>query len=269
MKPSEKKIALVLGGGSARGLAHIGVLKALHKAKIPIDFIVGTSIGALIGATYSLGIPLARSEKRAIALNWWNLTDFVISKIGFLEGRNLENIIIDTIENKSFEDLKIPLSIVTTNIESGEKVILGSGNLAKAIRASCSLPGIFIPIRINQKLLVDGGLIDSVPVRVAQEMGADFIIASDVGFCVRKEKITNTFQMIFQSIQIAGSELNKLQAKHANITIMPNLSGDIDQMAFDKGSYIIKKGKEATEKVLPSLIKKLKKQGLFRKRGIR
>lgn len=261
------KIALVLGGGSARGLAHIGVLKVLLAAKIPIDFIVGTSIGALVGATYALGIPIDKTEQIALKIKWWDLTDFAISKIGFLEGRNLQKIITEAIENKSFDDLKMPLAVVTTDIETGQRVVLTSGNLAEAIRASCSLPGIFVPIRIDNRLLVDGGLTDSVAVKVAQQMGATFIITSDVGFCVRKGQITNVFQMIFQAIQIAGNELNKLQARSGDITITPLLSGEIDQMAFDRAAYIIKKGEEATMQALPLIEHKMKDSGLLYERG--
>ena len=267
IRPPGDRAALVLGGGSARGLAHIGVLKVLHSAKIPVDLIVGNSIGALVGATYALGIPLAKIEQQALQTKWWHLTDFVISKIGFLEGKNLEKIIADAIEEKGFEDLKIPLAIVTTDVEKGESVVLTSGNLTEAIRASCSLPGIFIPGRIDGRLLIDGGLIDSVPTRVAQQMGASFIIASDVGFCVKKEKITNIFQMIFQSIQLVGNELNKLQTKSADVTIMPQLSSDIDQAAFDKAGYIIAQGEEAAMTTLPLLQSKMEKAGLLNKRG--
>jgi len=263
IKPPHKKIVLVLGGGSARGLAHIGVLKVLHREKIPVDLIVGTSIGALVGATYALGIPLERTEEMALKTRWWHLTDFVLSKIGFFEGQNLQKIIIDSTESKGFGDLKIPLAVVATDIENGQRVVLTSGNLAEVVRASCSLPGLFIPIRINQRLLVDGGLMDSVPARVAQQMGATFIIASDVGFCIRKEKITNIFQMIFQSIQIAGNELNKLQSKLADIAITPQLSDDIDQMAFEKADYIINKGEEAAEQVVPLLRNRMSEAGLI------
>lgn len=252
-----KKIALVLGGGSARGLAHIGVLKVLHNAKIPIDLIVGTSIGALIGATYALGIPLEKTEQIALKTRWWHLTDFTVSRIGFLEGQNLQNIITEAIENKDFYDLKMPLAVVTTDIEKGERVVLTSGELAEAIRASCSLPGIFNPVKINERLLADGGLIESVPTRVAQQMGATFIIASDAGFCIRKEKITNIFQMIFQAIQIVGNELNKLQGKLADITIMPLLADEVDQMAFDKAAFIIEKGEEAATQVISLLQSRL------------
>ncbi len=264
--PPDKKVALVLGGGSARGLAHIGILKVLDNAKIPVDLIVGNSIGALVGATYALGVSLGKTEQRALQTRWWHLTDFVISKIGFLEGKNLQKIIADTIEEKDFQDLKIPLAIVATDVEKGKRVVLTSGNLTEAIRASCSLPGIFIPRRINGRLLVDGGLIDSVPTRVAQQMGASFIIASDVGFCIRKEKITNIFQMIFQSIQIVGNELNKLQTKPADVTITPQLSSDIDQAAFDKASYIIAQGEKAAMTTLPLLRTKMEEAGLLKKK---
>lgn len=265
LKPPERKIVLVLGGGSARGLAHIGVLKILHKAKIPIDLIVGNSIGALVGATYALGIPLIRTEVKALKMKWQDLTDFTISKIGLIEGKNLARIISDSTENKSFNDMKIPFAVVTTDVEKGKSVVLTTGNLTDAIKASCSLPGIFIPKRINGKLLVDGGLMESVPVRIAMRMGATFIIAVDVGFCVKKGKITNLLQMIFQSIQIAGSELNKLQSKHADITIAPQMSSDIDQMAFDKARYIIDQGEESAKHSLPILKGKMQELGLLKK----
>ena len=262
--PPGNKIALVLGGGSARGLAHIGVLKVLHQAKIPIDLIVGTSIGAFIGAAYALGIPLEIIEQRGKKIKLGHLTDFFISKFAIFKGKNLHNIIIDFIENKNFEDLKIPLAIVTADIENGQRAILTDGNLADCIRASCSLPGVFAPIRINGRLLVDGGLFDSVPARVAQQLGATFIIASDVGFCIKKEKITNILQMIYQSIQITGSELNKLQSKPADITITPQLSTDIDQMAFDKAAYIIQQGEEAAKNALPLLQCRLEEAGFVK-----
>ncbi|MBN1406126.1 MAG: patatin-like phospholipase family protein [Candidatus Omnitrophica bacterium] len=267
MDITENKIALVLGGGSARGLAHIGVLKVLHNAKIPIDFIVGTSIGALVGATYALGIPFDKIEEIALRIKLWHLTDFVISKIGFFEGRNLERIIDEAVESKDFKDLKIPLAVVTTDIETGQRVTLTSGSLTEAIRASCSLPGIFVPKRINGRMLVDGGLTDSVPVKVAQQMGAIFVISSDVGFCVKKEKITNILQMISQAIQIAGNELNKLQSRQADVTITPVLSSEVDQTTFDRTAYVIKQGEEAAKAALPLLQSRLKETGLFYERG--
>lgn len=258
-----RKIALVLGGGSARGLAHIGVLKVLKRHNIPIDLVVGTSIGALIGTIYALDIPLKDAEERALKISWWQLTDFVISKTGFLEGRILERIITESIKEKGFEDLRIPLAVVTTDIENGEEVVITSGDLARVIRASCSIPGIFIPVRIDDKLLVDGGLKNSVPSGVARRLGATFIIAVDVGFCIRKGRVSNIFQVLFQSLQIIGNELNKFQSKQADAVIKVHMEEDIDQMAFDKSGQIISAGEAAAEETIPVLLTQLKEEGLI------
>ena len=261
-KYQSKKIALVLGGGSARGLAHIGVLKVLKRNKIPVDIVVGTSIGSLIGAIYALGISLKKVEDIAIKTRWWHLTDFAISKIGLIEGLNLQNIIKDVLEDKGFNDTKKPLYVVTTDIENGEEVVLSSGNLTKAIKASCSIPGIFIPTRIDGRLLVDGGLRSSVPTDVANKLGADFIIAVDVGFCVKKGKITNIFQAVFQAMQIIGSELNKHEARHSNLLIKVRLKEDMDQMAFNRAKEIIDFGEKAAEEMIPALKTAMKDEGL-------
>lgn len=258
-----KKIALVLGGGSARGIAHIGVLKVLKYNNIPVDFIVGTSIGSLLGAVYALDIPLAKAEGVALRTRWWHLTDFVISKTGFLEGMNLEKIIKEITEDKGFDDLKMPLAIVTNDIENGEEIVFTTGNLARVIRASCSVPGVFIPVRLGGKLLVDGGLKSSVPSEVARRMGADFIIAVDVGFCVRKGRISNIFQVLFQSIQIIGNELNKFQSRQADFVIKAHLADDIDQMAFDKAAEIISAGERAAEEAIQPLLSQLHEEGLI------
>jgi len=263
MADTDRKIALVLGGGSARGFAHIGVLKVFQRHSIPIDFVVGTSIGALVGAIYALKIPLKIAEEIALRTSWWDLADFVISKKGFLEGRNLENIIRECIGDKGFEDMKMPFAAVTTDIENGEEVVITSGDLSRVIRASCSIPGIFIPVRIDGKLLVDGGLKSSVPSAVARRMGSCFTIAVDVGFCVRKGWISNIFQIVFQSIQIIGNELNKHQSRQADFPIKVHLEEDIDQMAFDKAAQIIRAGEQAAEEAVPTLISCLKDEGLL------
>jgi NTE family protein len=256
-----KKVALVLGGGSARGLAHIGVLKVLQQNNIPIDFVVGTSIGALIGAMYCLELPMQKAQEIALKTTWWQLADFVISATGFLEGKNLEKIIVEALDNKGFADLKTPLAVVATDIENGEEVVITEGDLVRVIRASCSIPGIFLPVRVNERLLVDGGLKNTVPSSVAKKLGADFIIAVDVGYCIRKGRITNIFQVVFQSIQILGDELNKCQVKEADIVIDVQLGGDIDQMAFDKAADIIACGEKTAQEAMPALLAQFKNDG--------
>lgn len=260
-KITNTKIALVLGGGSARGLAHIGFLKVFKKYNIPVDLIVGTSIGSLAGACFSLGIPISKMEAIANKITWRQLTDFIISKMGFLEGKNFEKIISEATEDKGFDNLNIPLAITATDIEKGELVVYTSGNLQKIIRASCSIPGIFLPIRMDGRTLVDGGIKNTVPSEVARRLGAKFIIAVDVGYCIKKGRVSNIFQVVFQAIQISGNELNKHQSKQADFPIKIHLSDDIDQMAFDKSEEIIEAGVKAAEETMPILIEQLKEEG--------
>ncbi len=250
-------VALVLGGGSARGLEHIGALKVFEREKIHVDLIVGTSIGALVGAAYSLGIPMKTAQEKARRLTWREMIDITIPKMGLIGGYKLEAIIADAVENKGFGDLKIPLAVVTTDIENAQEVVHTSGNLIKLIKASCSLVGIVSPLRLDGKLLVDGGYKNTVPVSIARHLGARFIIAIDVGFCIRKSPITNIFQLMFQAYQIMGEELNRFQTIPSDIVIRPAL-GEMDQAAFNRADFAIEKGEQAASAALPELLQKLK-----------
>ena len=252
-----KKIALVLGGGGARGVAHIGILKVFEREDIKVDLVVGTSMGSVVGAAYSLGFPSTVMEKRATTLSWTDLFDPTIPAMGLIEGAKMRNVINEMLEGKTFIDTKIPLAVVTTDIEKAEEVVYTSGPLVKLVLASSSWPGLYNPIKHDNRLLVDGGIKNSVPVSIARSLGADFIIACDVGFCVTKDvEIKNAMRMMLQSFQIMGEELNTLQSKNADILIEPDL-GNIDQAAFDKASEIIPRGQEAAEKALPLIQKRL------------
>jgi len=255
--PRERpKVTLVLGGGSARGIAHIGVLKVLEREKVPIDAVVGTSIGALIGAAYAMGVPLSQLEEWAYRFTWDKLFDPTIPRMALLEGKKLENVIVDVIGQKGFGDSRIPLHIVATNIETNEEIAYSAGDLVKAIRASCSWPVIFNPVEMDGSLLVDGGIKNSVPTKIAKMAGAEFIIASDVGFCVRKGKMENIIQIMVQTLQIMGEELNRYQGILADIKIRPRL-GDIDQAAFHRSREAVKRGEEAAEEVIGDIRKSL------------
>jgi len=257
-KKKPRKIALVLGGGSARGIAHIGALKVFEREKIPVDLVVGTSMGALIGGAYSVGVTTQEMERIALQVTWKDLFDPTIPAMSLLEGKKLGQVVSQILKEKTFLDAKIPLAVVTTDIEKGQEVIHTSGDLQKLVRASCSWPGIFNPVEIDGQLLVDGGIKNSVPVSIAKGMHATFTIAIDVGFCVTTdEKINNIFRLILQSFQIIGEELNTYQSKEADIIIEPDL-GDIDQAAFHRSTEAMQKGQEAAEKVLPLIRKKLK-----------
>jgi predicted acylesterase/phospholipase RssA len=182
------KLGLALGGGSARGLSHIGVLKALHKHRIYPDYIAGTSMGAVIGALYSADHTPEEIEEIAKSTKWKKIVDFKIPKAGFIEGDLVENKIKKLINNKKFSDLSIPLRVVAYNMDKHEEAIFSTGNVSKAIRASISIPGIFTPTRISGHNYIDGGVINPTPFEVVKEMGADVVIAVDL-FSQRKRKV--------------------------------------------------------------------------------
>lgn len=240
-----RSVSLVLGGGSARGLAHIGVLKVFESEKIPIRRIVGTSMGALIGAAYSVGMPLKKMEDIAHKFNWRTVFDPTLPKMGLLSGKKLAKVVHELTDGKSFSECKIPLAVVTTDIEKNERVVFQKGDLQKVVCASCSWPGIFNPVRIDGRLLVDGGIKNSVPTRIARSMDPGYMVAVDVGFCVKEGKIDNIFQMLLQSFQIMGEELNRYQARISDVMIKVDLGHNIDQVAFNKSREAIAGGEKA------------------------
>jgi len=253
----KRKVTLVLGGGSARGVAHIGVLTVLEREKIPIGMIIGTSMGALIGAAYAVGVPIRVMKERAEKFTSNQLLDPTMPAMGLLAGEKLENVIRDLLDERTFEDAKIPIAVVTTDIENGEEVVYRHGNLVKVVRASCSWPGVFNPVRIDGRLLSDGGIKHSVPTEIAKSLNADYMIAVDVGFCVKNKKIENIFQMIIQGFQITGEELNRHQSLLADRIIKVDLD-DMDQAAFNRGAEAIEKGAQAAEFMIGRIKKDLR-----------
>ena len=259
----QRKIALALGGGGARGLANIGVLKVLEKHfgpdEIPFDMVIGTSIGSLIGAAYCLGVSIKELEKKALKFNWPNIVDLGFSSTGLIKGTKFENIISDMIGDKSFSDAKIPFALTTTDVENGEEMLHTSGDLVKLIRASCSWPGIFSAVNINGRLLVDGGVRNSIPTKAAHKLGATYIFAVNPGFSVKNQKVNNFLQALIQSVQIMGEELNMYQSKVANLVVKPYLR-NVDQFDFDKAEEIVKRGEIAAETPVKTLKKRLERR---------
>ena len=176
---SRPRIGLALGSGAARGLAHIGVLKVLEEAKIPIDIIAGTSMGAFIGAMYAAGVPVDHMENAALEIDWRSmarLLDPVLPTSGLTDSRRLVSFIAELLPARDFADLNRPLAITATDINTGEAVIIKQGDLLEALRAGLAFPGIFSPVRFGQRFLVDGGLCKPIPTDVARQLGADKVI---------------------------------------------------------------------------------------------
>ncbi len=182
MKDNKQKIGLALGSGSARGLSHIGVIRALEDAGIKIDYVSGTSIGALIGSVYASN-KLDSLEKVYRDFDWRKIAyffDIVFPKSGLIDGEKVEDFVREYVNAKNIEDLILPFQAVAADINTGSEVTLDKGDVIEAVRASISVPGIFTPVRKNGQVLVDGGLVNPVPVSTARTMGADFVIAVDL-----------------------------------------------------------------------------------------
>ena len=241
----KKRIGLALGGGGARGLAHIGVLEILEREGIPIDMITGTSAGAAIGALYAQGKNI--NEIKDLARSWdWKqrarIIDLALPKTGFIAGKKLKQLLKSIIGDVKFNDLKIPFACIATDIMSGEEVIINQGSVLEAVRASISLPVIFTVVKWKGRYLVDGGLVDPVPVNVLKDMGADFIIAVNVTPRLSRAfqkvnieelkpekagavKEPNIFNILMKVINIDSSHLVGWCLNGADIIIEPRMAG--------------------------------------------
>ena len=236
MTKDKAKVGLALGGGYSRGLAHIGVLEVLEREGVPIDLIAGTSMGALVGALYAREQDAGLIKKQASGLDWLgvaSLVDLALPKSGFIGGKRVTNLLRRFIGDSRFDDLNIPLSCVAADIITGDEVVLSTGSVLDAVRASISIPIIFTVVKNNGRFLVDGGLVDPVPVRVARQMGADFIIAVDVtpdrteraNYLTRNTelKTPGLFQVMVQSIYITTYLTSRTVSEGADIVIHPHL----------------------------------------------
>lgn len=242
----EPKIGLALGSGGARGFAHVGVIKVLREEGIPVDMIAGSSMGALVATFYAAGSDIERLYKLSRVFKRKYYLDFTVPKMGFISGKRTKELIRVFTYGKNLEDLDIPVAVVATDIKSGEKVVFQEGPISEAVRASISIPGIFVPERIGGRLLVDGGVIDRVPVSVVKDMGADIVIAVDVAQVKRDQDIMSIYDVIIQSLDILQMELVKSREFAADIMIRPRVE-QYNSRAFTDISEIISIGEEAAK----------------------
>lgn len=257
------KIALVLGAGASKGFAHVGVIKILENNKIPIHMIVGTSAGSFVGSLYAYGYNAYQLQKIALDIQKSDIVDLIIPDNGFIQGQKLESYVNKLINNTPMEKLKIPFYAVATDIQSGQEVVFGRGNTGTAVRASCSIPGVFTPVKIGNRIYVDGGVVSPVAVESARKLGADVVIAVDISADGENYPPKNTLETILQSINIMYSKLAISQLMQADIIIRPKV-GHIASYDFDKRHEAILEGEKAGLEALPKLneiINKLKEEG--------
>ncbi|MEH6905088.1 patatin-like phospholipase family protein [Neobacillus drentensis] len=243
------KIGLALGSGGARGFAHLGVIKALKDAGIPIHLIAGSSMGALVASFYGAGIDMERLYKLSTAFKRKYFLDFTVPKMGFISGKKVKEFIKVFTHGKNIEELDIPIGIVATDLLTGEKVVFQTGPVADAVRASISIPGIFVPEKYNGRILVDGGVSDRVPVSVAKEMGADIVIAVDVSRVKRNAEILSIYDVIMQSIDIMQAEIINNREIAASVMIRPPVE-IYSSRAFTNIDEIINLGEAEAKKSL-------------------
>ena len=216
-------VALVLGSGGARGYAHIGVIQVLEKQGIHPDLIVGTSAGSIVGSIYASGKTAQELRDIALSMKANDVRDIKLDMKGFFDGQKVENYVNQQVNNTPLESLRIPMYVVATELKEGKKVVFNYGNTGQAVRASVSIPSMFIPTRIGTDEYVDGGLVSPVPVGVARDLGADIIIAVDILAQPMHTETTNVWGMFNQNINIMQSRLAEEELKHADIVIQPDL----------------------------------------------
>lgn len=246
------KIAVVLGGGAARGFAHIGVLKILESNRIPIHMIVGTSAGSFVGSLYAYGFNAYQIQKLSLDIQRGDIADFTIPDNGFIKGDLLEEYVNRMIRNTTIEKMRIPFYAVATEVPKGKETVFASGNAGRAVRASCSIPGVFNPVIIGNKMYVDGGVVSPVPVDAAKRLGADVVIAVDISSDLDTARPSGTIETILQSINIMSSKISVVQLSRADIVIRP-LVGQIGSADFDKRNEAIIEGEKAALQALPKI----------------
>lgn len=244
-----KKTGLALGGGAVLGAAHVGVLEAINDLDIEINYIAGTSIGALIAAFFAFSTNLKEIKKIASELKWIDITGMSLSRYGLLSNEKLGQLVIDSIGDKNLEDSDIPLAMVATDVTNGSKVILDKGSVANAVMASTCIPGIFIPVEINEKLLVDGGIVENLPINTTRGMGAEYVIGVDLNAKRTYSKPDNIFDVIINSFHLMMKQSVKLQVENADLLITPDL-GAFNMSDMNQVDELIKAGYIDSKKVL-------------------
>lgn len=259
--PRAIRIGLALGGGAARGFAHIGVIKALESQGIVADIVAGTSAGSLVGALYAGGYNGFALNKLALEMDEAAISDwsvpFFSTATGVLKGEGLQNYVNKALHNLPIEQLKKPFGAVATDLNSGQPILFRRGNTGLAVRASSAVPGIFQAVRIGGHSYVDGGLVSPVPVRFAREMGADFIIAVNISSRPEAQAAGSSVEVLLQTFSIMGQSISQVELKQADVVIQPRL-GAMNGTDFNSRNVAILAGEEAATAVMAEIRQKLK-----------
>lgn len=250
--PSRPRVGLALGGGFARGIAHIGVLRVLEQNQIPVDCIAGTSVGALIAAAYATGIPLDRMEHRAATTQFRDFGKWRLSRMGFASNERLERYLYQISTFTRFDQTRIPLAIAATDLGTGEAVFFTEGEIGPALRASCAYPGLFLPVEHQGRVLVDGFLSAPVPVDAVKRLGADIVIAVYLDSAPPDEQPKNMLEVVGRSFSILARNAQRDWRRKADVVLEPDV-GHFLWDDFSQAKQLIAAGEKAARQALPRL----------------
>lgn len=260
-------IGLALGGGMARGCAHVGVLRELERNNIPIDLLAGTSVGSLIGGAYCAGLSPDQIGEMALTINWSDLGRATVSLMGFYNSERTEDYVRKNFPVTEFEKTRIPFGAVATDLQTGKMVVFTEGSIPLAIRASCAMPVFYTPVMVNGRMMVDGGLVGHIPASVARMMGADIVIAVDINSQhLPIPQPTNLFTIMSQSLSIMGRSAVQYIHGDADVVVIPQIE-HVRPDDLSKAAEMIVAGEEAARRVIPKIKKLLapRKQGFFQR----
>ncbi|MGI4717184.1 MAG: patatin-like phospholipase family protein [Janthinobacterium lividum] len=259
--PRKVKIGLALGGGAARGFAHIGVIKALEAQGIVPEIVVGTSAGSVVGSLYASGMNGFTLQKTALAMDEATISDWALplfgKSTGVLKGEALQNYVNKAVGNVPMERLKIRFGAVATDLKTGKPILFNKGNTGMAVRASSAVPSVFQPVKIGANTYVDGGLVAPVPVKFTKDMGAEFVIAVNISSATEGAATASSLDVLMQTFSIMGQRLNHFELREADIVITPNL-GNMGSADFNSRNLAILAGEQAAAAAMPQIKAKLK-----------
>jgi NTE family protein len=246
------RIGLALGGGAAKGFAHIGVIKMLEANGIHADVVAGTSAGSVVGALYASGMDPFQLQETAFSLDETSIRDVRLFSGGVVQGQKLQDYVNQLVANRPLDKMKIPFAVVSTQLETGQRTVFVRGNTGQAVRASSSIPGVFEPVEINGKHYVDGGVVSPVPVDAARQLGADVVIAVDISTKASGSNPQGMINIVGQSISIMGQKLGEQELARADIVIRPKVS-QIGAADFEQKNQAIMEGERATLAAMPAI----------------
>ncbi len=250
--PKLPRIGLALGGGAARGFAHIGVIQVLEENGIKPDLVAGTSAGSLVAALYAWGRNGTELAQLALNMDEGAITDWSFPGRGLIRGEALARYVREQTGSRPIEQLKLPLGIVATDLDSGAAILFQRGDTGTAVRASSAVPAVFQPVKIGRREYVDGGLVSPVPVRFARQMGAELVVAVDISSPPEGNPTSDLMQMLLQTFAIMGRSINTLELKDADVVMRPSLAG-VSSADFTARKRAIQSGREAALAALPQL----------------